>query len=223
MLQLDLNWTNGLERAYLELQNRMLRDDEFFLDVIDFVLQIMADQRDQKEIEVWLRLGGSAWTVKQYGTQFALERRVDETVGSAAQQVIADSGRAGNHLSKAWKEVYGRDPQPTVAYDESIKAVEAAAIPTISPRNNRATLGSLIRDIRLAPQNFTVTLSGLGGRDDVETLTRMMDLLWKGHPTRHGNPDPGRATDVSQPEAEAAVHLAVTLAHWFDKGLVRRL
>lgn len=218
----EVDWSGNTGLAYHGLEQRMLADDEFFLDVIDFRLQTFADYSAQQELEFRLGVGGSAWTINEHDSRVALERRVDEAVASAAQQVIAESGRAGNHLSKAWREAYGRDPQPTVAYDESIKAVEAAAIPTISPRNARATLGTLLRNLRDAPQNFSVTLSGLGGTEDVVTVAKMMDLLWKGHPARHGNPDRSRPTDVSQPEAEAAVHLAVTLVHWFDKGFVRR-
>ena len=219
-LRVALDWSRGGYSALGSLQRYLPKDQEFFLQAIHFVL--FQTPRAADSVDKWLLAGGSAWTAKVRDGAAGLERRVDDTIAAAADQVIVDAGRAGTHLARAWKAAYGRGPQPTVAYDESIKAVETAAIPTISPRNDRATLGTLIRDLRAAPQNFSVTLSALGGTDDVETVARVMDLLWKGHPARHGTPNPTRPSAASQSEAEAAAHLAVTLVHWFDKGFVSK-
>ena len=50
-----------------------------------------------------------------------------------------------------------------------------------------------------------------------------MELLWKGQIDRHGTDDASTPLSVSQAEAEAAVHLAVTLVQWFTSGAVSRI
>src|SRR5207248_1978772 len=99
------------------------------------------------------------------------------------------SGRAAEHLRSAWANTYGRDPSPSKAYGDAVRAVEAAAKPVISPKNSRTTLGTLIRDIRAKPGKWTVTLVKGAGSAAVGVLVEMMDLLWQGQHDRHGTSD----------------------------------
>jgi len=48
----------------------------------------------------------------------------------------------------------------------------------------------------------------------------MIALLWEGHRDRHAG-GPTTAL-ITQPAAEAAVHLAAVLVQWFSSGAVRR-
>lgn len=50
----------------------------------------------------------------------------------------------------------------------------------------------------------------------------MMRLQWKGQYDRHGSDDEETPLHVGQDEAEAAVHLAITLVQWFRSGAVAR-
>jgi hypothetical protein len=55
---------------------------------------------------------------------------------------MAESGRAGDLLSNAWRSVYGRHPDASSGYRYAVRAVEAAADPVVSPNNASATLGN---------------------------------------------------------------------------------
>jgi hypothetical protein len=48
-----------------------------------------------------------------------------------------------------------------------------------------------------------------------------MQLLWTAELSRHGTADESVPLDVSPSEAEAALHLAVTLVHWFHSGAIK--
>jgi hypothetical protein len=49
----------------------------------------------------------------------------------------------------------------------------------------------------------------------------MLDLLWKSQLDRHGTPDETVPLSVSLEEAEATLHLALTLVHWFRTGAIK--
>jgi len=149
-----------------------------------------------------------------------LVRRVaDETAAVVA--ALSAQGRAGDHLGLAWRAAFRRHPDPSTSYRESIRAVEVAAIPVVSPNNTKATLGTVIADIRNDPTKWVVDLHGSSATEQVEAVRGMLELLWKGQSDRHGTPDPNAPLSVSQEQAEAAIHLAIALVRWFGGGVVR--
>lgn len=173
------------------------------------------------ELEDMLTLAGSAYRVNDART--GLELRVDATAQQAVASTLAaartpQSGSAADHLAAAWKCAYGRDPDPSKAYSEAIKAVESAAQSLIQPKHAMATLGSMLGEIGQSPQRFATAIPAAGGGDDIALVADMMRRLWKGQTSRHGSQNPTR--HESQREAEMAVHLAATLVHWFAAGLV---
>jgi hypothetical protein len=156
------------------------------LDVVDYVLGRSDHWRtldSAAELAVQLHQAGSAWTVAETDSAFQLERRVQETEKRAVESTISRSGRAGSHLQMAWSSVYGRNPNPGDSYGESIKAVEAAAQPIISPKNTRATLGTMIRDIGQAPTKWQQVLDTPHG---IAVVREMFSALWTGQHDRHG-------------------------------------
>ncbi|MEV7981822.1 hypothetical protein [Streptomyces sp. NPDC086519] len=170
-----------------------------------------------------LTLGGSAYRVNDART--GLELRVDATAQRAVASALAASrnpqrGSAADHMATAWKCAYGRDPDPTKAYSEAIKAVEAAAQSLVEPNNAKATLGTMLGVIRNSPQRFATAIPAAGGGDDIALVADMMRRLWQGQTSRHGSQNPTR--HETQREAEMAVHLAATLVQWFAAGLIRR-
>ncbi|WP_331757303.1 hypothetical protein [Streptomyces albidoflavus] len=145
-----------------------------------------------------------------------LQRRVDGSVTAAAEQAMGMD--AGRHLQTAWSAVYGRQPDPSKAYDEAIRAVEAAAIPVMLPKGKTETLGKVLTHLTDADRKWELAIAGPSD-GSVAPLIEMIRLLWKGHVARHaGGPNfrPQR-----QDEAQMAVHLAATLVHWFTTGAVR--
>lgn len=166
----------------------------------------------------------SLYTVRVDG--FGLERRAgviaSRAYAKAAQTATEkpDAGSAVGHLQAAWAAAYGLKPDPVRAYSEAIKAVEAAAHAVADPGNPKATLGTMIRQFRDRPHAFSVVLGGQSAVENVVSVTAMMSMLWSGQTSRHGGKMPTRIETVG--EAQAAVHLAVTLVEWFASGAVRK-
>ncbi|MFD3719330.1 hypothetical protein [Streptomyces sp. NPDC058674] len=158
---------------------------------------------------------GSAFEVDW--RQRCLRRRVDATVTAAVEQAI--SMDAGRHLEAAWAATYGRHPDPSKAYDEAVRAVEAAAIPVVLPKSTQDSLGKVLAHLRDAASKWELAIEGRNG-GDVTPVREMISLLWKGHVARHpGSPGFRRQR---QDEAQMAVHLAASLVHWFTTGAIRR-
>ena len=142
---------------------RCERGDEFTLDLVDFLVRFAIRSDDERTVlALILAQSGSAWKVVTENLEVEtgilgkipqkrskLERRVSEHAVMAAQQVIDSSGRPGEHLRTAWGLIYGRQPDPNGAFLEAVKAVEAAAVPVISPNNKKATLGTMLGELKV--------------------------------------------------------------------------
>lgn len=134
---------------------------------------------------------------------------------------MARAGRAGVRLAKAREELNGIEPNASAAYEMAIKAVEDAAVPVVSPTNERTTLGTVLAQIE-QQADWTLPMKREHDRaPSREVLIGMMRLLWHGHHDRHGG-QPSVPGDVSVEEANVAVSLAVTLVNLFSAGIVAR-
>jgi hypothetical protein len=188
--------------------------------VIDVLLADGVRGRYERHLDELLTDGGSAWRLAENGR--SLVRRVESTATDA--MLAVDNPTAGSHLRAAWAAVYGRHPDPTRAYSEAIKAVEAASIPVVLPNDRDATLGKVIGAFKQPEQRarWRLAISAPNdGQAEVAVLLDMLRLLWQGQTDRHGGSTPTVA--ISAPAAEAAVHLAVTLVQWFSAGAVEKV
>jgi hypothetical protein len=208
-----------------DMVDRIVEDQEFGLDLLDYAVHTL-DSSDRVDVQHAERLlsifeeGGSAWTVGiAADRRFELQHRV-ERAGAAAAADARAAGRAGDHISRAWSSAFGRSPNPSYAYAEAIRAVEAAAIPVFTPNDAKATLGTIIAAIRDKPEKWTVHLKTPSVFDSVTAFRSMLELLWKAQHDRHGMPAATSADDITQHEAEAAVHLAVTCVLWLERGVI---
>jgi hypothetical protein len=203
-----------------------------FLDVVDGVLFIRNHdeehsswERARKEakaianesaesLQKILRLGGSLWRV---GGDH-LEARVDDNVREAVEVAKKESAAtsASTHLGNAWRACYGRNPNPGVAYSEAIKAVEAAAAPVISPKDLKATLGTMLRQLRPNAAQWRFAIPP----HDIDPVINAIATLWNGQTDRHGGNLP--TTPITPDAAQAGVLLTATLVHWFATGAVVR-
>jgi hypothetical protein len=195
------------------------RYEEQLLDVIDLVLFLDEDSYGADELDRILTLGGSVWRVSQ--DRRSLERRVDDTATAAAITLIEQPTNSASHLAAAWHYCYGRNPDTSRSYSESIKAVEAAAIPIVCPGNARATLGNVIRDLEGSEASWRLAITTQHGAGSIGPLLAMLRLLWHGQSDRHGGLTP--TIPPSQTAAEMAVHLAVTLVQWFQSRAIDRV
>jgi hypothetical protein len=225
-LHIELSWEHGAKSAFEHLKGYMdYTKANGAMEVVDLLpsgLSSTSDRSRLEELDRMQREGGSAWTPVVRGDDCRLERRVDKTVAAAAQRVMDDSGRAGELLSRAWRAIYGRTPDPSSGYRDAVRAVEAAAKLVVSPNNSSATLGTMIHDLEVAPKKWVIRLSTPPGFDKVDALVNMIKLLWKAQFDRHGTPDENVPINVSNDEAETALHLATTLVQWFTSGGVTR-
>lgn len=223
-LRIQLDSGNTLQ----SLATQMFGNDDMFLSLTEFLVNEEENPtlraRIADELTTVFKEAGSAF---EFGGRLpdgtvCLTRRVDETTKAAFDKVVASSEQAAGHLQAAWIAVYGRNPNPTHGFSEAIKAVEAIAQPLVEPNNAKATLGSIIGQLNQKPPQFEFVLRAGIGHTDAELLeraTHMCETLWWSQTDRHGmeNPRP-----VTADQAEAGVHLAVTLVHWFSRGFIAR-
>ena len=178
----------------------------------------------REDLIILLAAGSSVWQVSNDGS--GLTRRVDETSAGAADRAASaaednpKSGSAAKQIRGAWRAIYELEPAPETAYREAVKAVESAAHAVVQPNHAGATLGSMLGELRANAARWTLAIPGKDGSGDIAPLLAMIGLLWDGQEWRHGSQKPAR--DATPEEAEMAVHLAVTLVHWFATGAVHK-
>lgn len=213
--------------ALRDLLGRAAEDQDFALDVVDFALfhltgvlghAYRAPEKDGAALDGLLRLGGSVWEVvvsDDPDGDYRLSRRAIGPVREAIYELPASS-RAAQHLALAWNALSGRDPDPSTAYREAVRAVEAAAKPVVLPTDRLATLGKMIRAIEDKPEKWSTTL---GEPPDV---ARMMAAIWTGQLDRHGTDDESVPLTVTGEQADAAFYVALALVRSFVGGHIHR-
>lgn len=174
-----------------------------------------------QDLEQILRESGSAWTVGARKGRTGLVRRVPQGVQDAADTIMGGGHRAGERLAQAWSAVFGVDPNPSNGYSLAIKAVEDAAIPVLMPKDQKATLGTIIGHMGSVVYALPFDREPRGAASGL-VLKQMSQLLWTGQSDRHGGNE-GATSPVTQAAAEAAVVLAVPLVQWFTSGQVQRV
>lgn len=187
--------------------------------LVDFLLSVNYSRVSGAQgLDTMLLESGSAWKVGERSGKVGLERRLPEGVVDAAQSAFQHPN-AGKRLAAAWEAVFGVNPDPSNGYRLAVVAVEDAAIPVVPTGKAEPTLGDVIRAI----DNGTWRLPHLREHQlapSHNVLVSMLRLLWRGHHDRHGGPSTVGVPAVTQPEAESAVMLAVTLVGWFETGKV---
>ncbi len=188
-----------------------ISDDEV-LDLADWVAH-SGNRAVANDLEEILAASGSAWRMGVRNGNVGLERRLPESVRTAADQVIG-TGSAGAIFGEAWTALYSRNPDPEEAYEKAIKAVEEAGAAIVSPKSGGATLGTMSRDMK-SQSDWKIDLPGR----QVDVAVAMAEALWSGQESRHGGNGYRRPT---QGEAETAVILALVLIQLFSAGSLAR-
>jgi hypothetical protein len=201
--------------SYNAFRKHFLGDEDLALDTAGYCLSLVSDSPysapDAEHLERILEASGSVWQVAHVGKDdYRLTRRDLGPVREAITSIPSE--RAREHLSAAWVALASRDPNPDAAYDRSVKAIEAAAQPVILANDHGATLGELIAAMRAKPSKWTFELGNL------DVVIEMCDRVWKNN-LRHGTQE-GSVAGHSLRQADAAVHLALTLVRFFAGGVV---
>lgn len=165
-------------------------------------------------LEGLLARGNSAYRVRTDGR--GLEFRISAEAIRQFETTVKDANSsAADHLINAWNGAYALSPDPAKSVSEAVKAIEAAYEHLVSPRNERQTLGTMIRDIRAAPQKWTFVLNDHADADGVAMVVAMMNQVWKNQQRHATGPSP-RTETVD--EAQCAVHIAGALVQFVSGG-----
>jgi hypothetical protein len=127
------------------------QDEDLYLDALDATL-LASGGVTARGLESALRVAGSVWTVAE--NQLGLERRVPEATADAFARVVAVSDPSAEELRQAWGAAFGRDPDPSDAWDHAIKAVEALLIPIVVPNAQKANLGTVAGELKANPERW---------------------------------------------------------------------
>jgi hypothetical protein len=200
------------------------KDGELCLDVVDAILRLQPEgimsRADQTvRLADTLTLGGSFWMVAP--DSMSLVRRVDPTAVAQFAAATADTDVASEELREAWGKAYGRNPDPSDAWEHAIKACEALLIPMVVPNQNKANLGHVLGQLRKETFQLIVqdnTDTPQNAVNPVLALEQMLHLIYP-NPDRH--PAPSRR-NPSQHEAEAVVNLAVLVVQWARSGVLAK-
>jgi hypothetical protein len=202
--------------AYLE------RRPDVMLDVVDAVLHLLRQASslpfvsNDYDLDELLILGGSVWRVGPNHDR--LVRRVDPTATSAFVEASSPDDTASAELKEAWTAAYARNPNASDAWDHSIKAVETMMIPIVTPNNAKATLSDVVGMLHSQGLRWRLALEGQDGSGSVAPLVSMLRLMWP-NPDRHGGQVNRQPSLV---EAQAVVHLAVTIMQWARSGVLSK-
>lgn len=204
------------ETVLAHLMAAAQEDEDYFLDLIDGTLQYVGSKYNGPRLKALLDAGGSVWTVSDDFDCLVGVVSAEAQATYVAATSVGDE--ATTELKEAWSNAFGRNGDPSDAWDHAIKAVEDVLIPAMMPNHGNATLGNVVGE--LAGQNSSQWKMVLPGNDqthDVAHLVAMLRLMWPNH-DRHGGATPKRTP--SEPEARAVVTLAATIVQWHREGWI---
>ena len=105
---------------------------------------------------------------------------MDATASAAFRKTTAPGDAASEELGDAWQKAYGRNPDPSDAWDHAIKAVEAILIPIVVPNQAKPTLGHVIGHLDTQGHLWKLLLPGPGEDFSVDPLVAMLGLMSPG-------------------------------------------
>ncbi len=211
----DPNWNAAdLGRGLI---NAASRDDEFFLNLVDGTLQIFrVGPTATNALKRLLDISGSVWTVAPDGQ--SLMKVVTDEAQATYEAAVSVADEAAKELKEAWANGFGRNGDPSDAWEHAIKALEDVLIPVVMPNNGKATLSHVIGELGgQQGAQWEMVLPGHDKTHDVAPLVAMLRLAWPNH-DRHGGTAPKRTP--SEHEARAVVTLAATIVQWHRDGWV---
>lgn len=179
-------------------------------------------------LEELLSRGGSAWRVSV--DPAGIFERVTDSERKVFEEATSERGAAAEHLNAAWEAAWRVDPNGQVAFDEAVKAVEAALRPVVTPNDGAAHLGKILGEIKASQERYTSRLDRTveGSKrqsatsfanEGVQMIHELAGSLWRSH-RRHG--DPERRDPHGVEEGRDAVTLATALIAMQRRGFLER-
>ena len=198
-------------------------DESLALDVIDWLLDHGCGHA--QSLEHILKSAGHVLRVSPDGSR--LVERIEPTLWDEYEQVTRLDDQASQYMQEAWALAFGRNPNVGDAWSKAIKAIETLLKPIVSPKNNKATIGSMTSELRQAPDKWECKLPDREYKANGETNVKpgievFIDALATiGYqPDRHGSDQP---QDVDEATARSVLFLATTVVGWLRDGTLRTI
>lgn len=130
-------------------------------------------------------------------------------------------------MQEAWALAFGREPNLSDAWGRAIKAIETLLKPIVSPKNGKATIGSMASALRQAPDKWTCKLPDrdykangeINVKPGIEVFIDVLATIGY-QPDRHGSDQP---QDVDEATARSVLFLATTVVAWLRDGTLRTI
>ena len=198
-------------------------DESLALDVMDWLLGHGCGHA--QSLEHILKSAGHVLRVSPDGSR--LVERIEPTLWNEYEQVTQLDDQASQYMQEAWALAFGRNPNGSDAWSKAIKAIETLLKPIVSPKNNKATIGSMTSELRQAPGKWECKLPdriyNVNGETNVKPgIEVFIDALATiGYqPDRHGSDQP---QDVDEATARSVLFLATTVVGWLRDGTLRTI
>lgn len=222
-LRRSLGGNSSRQSMLANFMAHLNQNEELKLDAIQALLEMDGNETKSNLLDMVLLESGSKWSARK-GTDdmYGLEERVESITTSAYDELIEHDPESlmSNFLAQAWEKAFGRDPDPSIAYSNAIKALEAATWPLVLPNNSRATLGDIIRELDNHKDEWQSAITETTSNIGIESVIDNLKLVWQGQTDRHGTASP---VPPSQQAAEQAVFTAIHNCQLMARGLVNKV
>lgn len=193
------------------------------LDVMDWLLGHGCGQADA--LEYILKSAGHVLRVSPDGSRIV--ERIDPALWDEYEQVTQLDDQASQYMQEAWTLAFGREPNLSDAWGRAIKAIETLLKPIVSPKNDKATIGSMASALRQAPDKWECKLPDrvynvngeINSKRGIEVFIDALATIGY-QPDRHGSDQP---QDVDEATARSVLFLATTVVGWLRDGILRTI
>ena len=203
----------------------MKDSQENFVDCIDFVVFNTDGYYDKCgdlliKLRDILHYSNTNWMIgcDEDTHKLMMQRRVlPETQEHYLSLANSVDELAGRHLKDAWRNAYMHNGSHKQAWESARKAVECLLHPIVSPDNNRATITSMIRDIKAKPDKWICDIPAKEADGSNGSVMKFLEFLkmMTYEPGHHGQSD----GSITEREAQAQVAIASTICQILhDKG-----
>lgn len=204
------------QRRLQAVMERIDRDNDAFLDLLDLLCGAASPDKLQA-LDLILDTGMSEWRVR-FEKPRGLEERLTEEARTAYRAAVSVGDPATEHIAEAWVKAFGRQAEAGAAWHAAVKALECLLQPIVEPKNQRATLGTMVKALRAKPEKWRFAIASADGDLTATPFLGALEIVGY-EPGRHGT-DPSRAT-IEQ--ARIVVLQAVAVVEWLRAGALERI